>query len=251
MYQEDQKKYFFNYKQDSQEEFTKEDLTGFPQPIVNYFQQMGYLGKEKMNGIQLLFKSVDFYLDQDKPKLTIDYLVTESSLSPKRIAFIDSQLYFLKFNGYDAFLDHEASMQGELLNQFNLFKQEGDDLLKGELLTYLSEVFLMPNAVFNEAISFKTIDNQQVLASISYQDQKLEGVFEFNDAGEMVRFTTEQRPNVDSDGNALQRIWIAECQDYQVNQQGIKVPTRFIASWMIDGEKFEYFDGEISSIEYY
>ncbi|MBG9980390.1 DUF6544 family protein [Facklamia lactis] len=250
-YQKDQEDYFFNHRQTEQGKFNLDELAEFPQPIIEYLQKMGYLGQTKMNGIRLFFKGADFYLDRDKPKMTIDYDVTESCLASKRIAYIESQLYFLKFNGYDVFLDHEASMQGELLNRFKLFKQEGDHLRHGEMLTYLSEVFLMPNALFNDAINFKTLDRKRVLATISHNNEQLEGVFEFNEAGEMVRFTTDQRPNVDAKGNVTYRTWIAECQDYQVNEQGIKVPKRFIASWLIDGEKFKYFDGEISAIEYY
>ncbi|MCR8969614.1 DUF6544 family protein [Facklamia sp. 7083-14-GEN3] len=250
-YQKNQQEHFFSHKEENQAPFTLADLAGFPQPIVNYIQKMGYLGKARMNGMQLFFKEADFYLDQEKPKMTIDYYVTESSLNPKRIAYIDSQLYFLKFNGYDVFLNQQSRMQGELLNQINLFKQEGEDLRKGGLLTYLSEVFLMPSAIFNEAISFKELDSERVLATISIDGYDLQGVFEFNQEGEMVRFTTDQRPHVEADGKVHQRTWVAECLDYQVNNQGVKIPTRFVASWMIDGKKFDYFDGKISEIQYY
>ena len=44
--------------------------------------------------------------------------------------------------------------------------------------------------------------------------------------------------------------WTAQCSNYELSDDGLKLPTRFKAVWNYEDGDFVYFDGEISSISF-
>lgn len=250
-FKKDQEKCFKHSHRPVLERFQENQFKDYPRPIQNYIKQSGWVNQPLMEGMHLFFEGVQFKLGPGKPTMKMNYKITESARSPRRIAYIDGSLFALKFNGYDALLPHKVIMKGELLNHFSLFQHSNDDLLAGSLLSYLSEVFLMPAALLNQKIHFQALNDHKVLARIKQEDMELNGCFIFNDKAEMTCFITDDRPFMDMEGQIKTYRWKAECFDYRANADGIKLPNRLKASWLIGGKYFDYFDGKISWLTYF
>lgn len=231
------------------EVFTEGDIKELPIPVKKYFNYCGYIGTRKMSYMKATFKNVTFKTGKDKPSLKIDYTQYNFVNKPDRIAFIDSSMFGIPFQGFDSYLNGVGSMKGVIAKSYTLFDQRGDAMNKASLVTYLAECFLVPTVILQDYITWEGIDETHAKATIYYYDISASGIFTFNDNGEMVSFTTNDRIATEIDGTAKNVKWTAICSDYK-ESNGIRKPTVLKAIWHYkDGDQI-YFNGNEIQIEY-
>ncbi len=230
-------------KADHQENvFMEEDIAGLPAPVQRYFKYCGYIGSQKMSYIKIDYQDVDFVFSEDTP-IKIDYTQYDFVNQPNRIAYIDSSMYGVPFEGLDVFLDGTGTMKGVIAKLFVLFNQTGGVMDQSSQVTFLSEILLFPSAALQEYVTWETIDDLHAKAAMSCYGLSVSGTFTFNEAGEMLSFETDDRSAVASDGSSKKVRWSVVLDDYmEVN--GIKRPTAFRAVWHYDDGDMVYFDGK-------
>jgi hypothetical protein len=238
---------FLNQKQNS-EIFTREDISHLPYPVKKYFDYCGFLNKPKMYSMKAVFKDVKFLFDKGKTTLTIDYLQYNKVKEPARIAYIHSYKYGVPFEGLDSYIGGKGSMKGVLAKIFTLFNQTGENMNKACLVTFLSECLLVPNAALQDYITWEEIDHLHAKAVINYFGMEVQGIFTFNEKGELISFTTNDREAISSDGKSEKVRWTAVLGEYE-EKEGIKRPTRLQAIWHYDDGDLLYFDGKGVIIE--
>jgi hypothetical protein len=194
------------------------------------------------------YKDVDFGMGVNKPRLKIDYTHVDFADSPDRLAFIDSKMFGIPFQGYDYYMNGKGGMKGVLAKFVTLFDQTGPAMDKACLITYLAEAFFLPEALLKDFITFKQIDEHAVEATITNKGVTASGIFHFNDAYEMTSFTTNDRGQISPDGTIEYTPWEAQCENYKTYSDGIKRPTVFRAVWKNKDGDFVYFDGKISKV---
>ena len=230
--------------------FSKEDFSDLPQPIQKYIETCGYIGKPKMNWVCMSYEDVDFKQGKDGPSLKIDYIQYDFVSVPCRMAFIDSSMFGVPFEGYDSYLHGKGGMKGVVGKVVTIFNETGPHMDQACLVTYLAESLFAPSILLSEYISWEEIDDLHVKAEITYDGQTASGIFTFNEKNEFVSFTTEDRRATNSDGTIEHIPWTASCGRDQVAENGISYPTSFSATWHYPDGDFTYFDGEISSVTY-
>jgi hypothetical protein len=223
--------------------FREEDIAGLPVPVQRYFRYCGYLGTPKTSYIKIDYQNVDFSFSKDKPAIKIDYTQYDFANKPNRIAYIDSQKNGIPFEGLDSYIDGTGSMKGVIAKLFTLFHQTGKAMDQSGLVTFLSESLLIPNAALKDYINWEAIDNYHAKATISCYGIFASGIFTFNEKGEMLSFTTDDRSAVATDGSSETIKWSVVYGDYQ-ETNGIKKPTTFQAVWHYDDGDLVYFDGK-------
>jgi hypothetical protein len=229
--------------------FTEEDIADLPLPVQKYFRYCGYIGVPKMSYMRARFQDVDFVLDKDKPAIKIDYTQYDFVPEPNRIAYIDSSLYGIPFEGLDAYVAGAGSMKGVVAKLFTLFDQNGEAMDRASLVTCLSECLLIPNMALQDYIVWEEIDDLHAKAVISYYGITAGGIFTFNENGEMLSFATGDREAVAADGTSEVVNWSAVCSNY-VETNGIKKPTVLQAIWHYNDGDLLYFDGKDVVIEF-
>lgn len=233
-----------------QDFFSAKDFETFPMPVQKYIEKSGYIGKEKMSFLKMKYKDVDFMQGQNGPKLKIDYTQYNFVKNPDRLAFIDSSMLGVSFEGYDSYKNGKGGMKGVIAKLITLFNQQGDEMDKACLVTFLAESFFAPNILLQDYITFEALDDFSVKATINYKGASTGGIFTFNEQYEMTSFTTNDRAVIGADGNIEYVKWTAVCENYQQAENGIKYPTQFKAIWNYPDKDFVYFDGKISAVEY-
>jgi hypothetical protein len=194
------------------------------------------------------YKDVDFGMGVNKPRLKIDYTHVDFVDSPDRLAFIDSKMFGIPFQGYDYYMNGKGGMKGVLAKLITLFDQTGPAMDKASLITYLAEAFFLPETLLKDFITFKQIDEHAVEAIITNKGVTATGIFHFNDDYEMTSFTTNDRGQISPDGTIEYTPWEAQCENYKEYSDGIKRPTVFRAVWKNKNGDFVYFDGKISKV---
>ncbi|OAB42223.1 DUF6544 family protein [Paenibacillus glacialis] len=229
--------------------FTFDDVKELPNPVRKYFEYSGYIGTPKMSYMKVAFKNVDFIMSPDKPALIIDYTQYNFVREPVRLAYIDTAIYGIPFQGFDSYIDGKGSMKGVLGKVITLFNQKGDEMNKACLVTFLSESLIMPIAALQHYITWEAVDDTHAKATISYNDISASGIFTFSENGELLSFTTEDRSVISADRAIQQVRWSAEFKDYKTIR-GIKQPTHLQAVWNYDQGDLIYFDGDCFTVEY-
>jgi hypothetical protein len=230
--------------------FRAEDFIDLPKPIQKYVESCGYIGKPKMNWVCMEYEDVDFKQGKSGPSLKIDYTQYDFASSPCRMAFIDSSMFGVPFEGYDYYRDGKGGMKGVIGKLITIFHQTGPEMDKACLATYLAESLFAPSILLQDFITFEEIDDYHVKATITYGGQTASGVFTFNDKYEYTSFTTNDRAVSNSDGTMEYVPWTASCGEYKEAENGIKYPTTFSATWNYPDGDFTYFDGEIKEVTY-
>lgn len=241
-----------NYKAETtlhNETYTEEELTHFPEAIQKYFKVCGFIGKPKKTSIMVYIKSAPLRETPDSVALIVDYTLFSLATKPIRLAYIDSSLYGIPFEGYDSLQNGVGFMKGTLAKVIPLFNQIGPEMDKAQLLTYLAECFINPLAIMSEYISWETIDVNQVKATISYEGKSSSGIFVFNDEGLVESFYTNERAKIASDGKIEYPLWLCTYENYKW-QNDIFSPTSFKMIWRDSTGDFVYFTVEDVSIEY-
>ncbi len=222
--------------------FKEEDITGLPAPVQKYFWYCGYIGKPKIPYMKIVYKDVDFSFGKGKTPIKIDYTQYNFVDRPERIAYIDSSIYGLPFEGLDSYVGGKGSMKGVIAKLFTLFDQTGKTLDSSSLVTFLSECLFIPNAALQEYIVWQAVDAVHSRAYINYYGISVSGLFTFNEKGEMLSFTTDDREVVSVDGKRERIKWTVVCNEYE-EMAGIKKPTVFKAIWNYDDGDLVYFNG--------
>lgn len=231
------------------EVFTEEDISHLPSPVKKYFSYCGYIGTPKMHTMKAVYKDVKFLFGKGKPTIVIDYIQYNIVNEPARAAYIDSSMYGIPFEGLDSYTNGNGSMKGVLAKLFTLFNQTGETMDKASLVTFLSECLIIPNAALQNYITWEEIDALHAKATISYYGINASGIFAFNENGEMLSFTTNDREATTTDGTSEKVKWSVVLSEYK-EIKGIKKPTVFQAIWHYNDGDLLYFDGKDVVIEF-
>lgn len=227
--------------------FSQKDIARLPVPVQNYFIHCGYIDTPKMAWVKTAFNDVSFSTGRNKSTLTIDYTQYNFVETPNRLAYIDSSMYGIPFQGFDSYTQGVGSMKGVIAKAYTLFDQKGPEMDKACLVTILSESLFIPNIALQDYITWEAIDDTHAKASITAYGTSASGFFTFNEEGEALEFTTNDRMAVGFDGSKQSIPWSAVCEGYQKNENGILKPTRFKAVWHYPEGDLVYFDGKIKS----
>jgi len=232
------------------EVFTEEDFATFPPIIREYIARCGYIGKPKMSYMKAEYKDIAFRQSRNGPPLRIDYTQYNFAREPSRLAFIDSSLFGIPFEGYDYYSGGKGGMKGVIGKAITLFNQTGEKMNEACLATYLAECLFVPSSLLRGYITFEEVGERRVKAVIEYYGISVSGIFSFNEAGEMISFMTSNRSVANADGTFEYVKWSALCGDYRLSESGVRIPTRFSAVWNYPDGDFVYFDGEIFDMNY-
>lgn len=202
----------------------------------------GYVGIESATAVIFDFKSADFAMGTDKPRIKIDYMVYDFVKEPTRVVLIDSKIYGVSFQGIDMCKDGKGSMKGVIAKNITLFDKSLDIIDSA----YLSECLIHPSLAIQDNIEYKQIDDYSVEATITYKGSEASGVFHFNEDYEMISFIVEKR--LCAETNTYEK-WSAIVGDYKIIN-GINIPTKFQAVWNFDSRDFIYFHSNGMKISY-
>ena len=220
-----------------------------PKPIQNYLSFCGFINKPMMKSTITTHKDADFILSEDKPKLKINYTQVNYANIPCRLAFIDSKIYSLPFQGLDSCIYGEGGMKGVLAKIFKIFDVKSKEMDISSLVTVLAESLICPSILFQNFITFDEIDDNNVKVTITYNNISASGIFTFSLNDSVISFKTSDRYDVDTDGKSVALDWTAECSNFQ-EKDGIKYPTSFKGIWNRKDKDLVYFHCNNVNIQY-
>lgn len=229
---------------------TEDNIATLPQPVQNYFRSCGFVGRELPYNCTITWEDVEFKMSPEKDWMPIKCLQFNSVKVPARFAYLYAPKMGINvFVGRDKYQDGKGNMHIKILGLFTLQNEWGKAMDESSLVTILSESLFVPGYALQPYISWEPIDSLSAKASITHNGTTASGTFFFKKNGEMERFISYDRNQVDAEGVAKKVPWVASVDSY-TEIDGLKYPAYVRATWNNPEGDYEYFKGRIVNIAF-
>ncbi|MBC2698560.1 MAG: hypothetical protein HF974_09590 [ANME-2 cluster archaeon] len=148
------------------------------------------------------------------------------------------------FSAKDVYIDGTGNLKVKLLSLIKIVDSKGRETDQSELLRWLGEAPLFPTALLpSENLQWEPIDNDSAKVIFTDKNLTIEGVFCFNEEGQITQFKTKRYKD-----NTLENF-TGYCSDYRA-VDGMKVPFYLEATWNLESGDLSYAKFKIDKIEY-
>jgi len=226
--------------------FTESGILPLPTPVQRYFRTCGYIGRQQRMQCRIVWSDVQmrFAMTGSWKKIECDELL--SAAEPARIAQMRTH-GLLPVTAKDEYKNGHGSMRIKLAGLITLQNSRGREMDQSGLVTILSECLLLPSCALQPYIWWKETGENNATAIIRYNETEAEGIFHFNDRDEFTAFETCDRWQSQKNGSFARTPWKVTAADY-IDDGGLRRPRTTAASWLTNGQWWEYFNGNIAGI---
>lgn len=156
---------------------------------------------------------------------------------------------FIHLSGRDKYLYGKGHMLIKVLSLFPVANAKGNQIDQGTLVRFLAEIVWFPSAAVRPYIGWEEIDSLSARATMHFGGIEGSGVFKFNSKGDVLSF--EAKRYYDRPQGATMEAWHIEIDEHSMkNLNGITIPTQSSVTWKLDQGDFNWFQLEITHIDY-
>lgn len=224
-------------------------LEGLPEPVEKYFRNVLPEGTSFIQSVRL---EQDGYL-MTKPNGDWKHMTAYQYFSTTEPGFIwrgaMKILPFVTISARDKYYQGKGEMRIRFADNFNIALAAGTEMDISALIRYFSEGIWFPTSLLpSRKLRWEAVDSATAKAYYTDNNMTVSGVFYFNDAGEIVKMTSDER-YMFKDGMNVREKWSVYMGNYK-EFSGVKVPTSAEAEWnLVDGD-YKYFKAEITDVKY-
>lgn len=223
------------------------DLEDLPKCVQKWLRYSQVVGKERIKFVRSK-QTAMLRTKQSQPWMSAN---TKSYYTVSQPGFIwqakIKAVPMMHIAGRDKYYEGSGNMLIKLLSLITVADAAGKEIDQGSLLRYLAETVWFPTAALSSYITWEEIDYNSATATMSYKGVTASGTFIFNQKGEVVNFAAERY--MESNGKYSLETWSAQMSDYK-EFSGFRIPTRGEVIWKLDTGDFNWFQFELTEIEY-
>jgi hypothetical protein len=229
---------------------TEQDIAHLPSPVIRYFKHCGYVGAVKPAYAEVIFENSRIKLQPDRKWMKLKTHQINFVAEPARIAYMKAVLMgVIPFGGRDKYSNGHGHMFGVIGGLIKVFDEKEPEIAQGAAIVLLAEALLIPAYALQNYIIWEPVDEKTANARFVHKDVDVGGIFHFNESGEYIRFTSNDRPFHNPDCTYTKQPYTIEIRSYQ--QQGEQLIAKNIsATWNLPQGDFEYWKGTISEIRW-
>jgi Family of unknown function (DUF6544) len=228
---------------------TAEDLTALPEPVRRYVRLAGAVGQPRVSRFRATWRG-RIRANPDEAWMAFTAEQYNFLDEPARFFFMDATRGGLPVDVFHAFRGGAASMRVRLLSLIPLVTASGPELTRAETVTLFNDVCLLaPAALVDPAIHWDPIDERSARGHYTAGPNTIRAVLSFNDEGELVNFTSEDRLAQSAGGTRWTRqSWSTPVGEYR--QFGPwRVSTRGEGRWHPPDGAFSYIELELLELQ--
>lgn len=222
------------------QQFSKSQLIGLPEPVKRYFNHIFVDNQAYISYVRLRHNG-QFKTDINKKWTPIK---GEQYFTIEKPGFIWKGETSL-FTARDFYIANKGRLIVTLFSLLNIVDGQGKEFDEGEFQRWLSESVWFPtNLLPSKHLKWIAINKHSAKLLFIHNEKSVEFVVSFNSIGEIVQMETMRFMQK---GN--KEIWIVKFADYK-KLNGILIPTKNEAYWRIEGKDFCYARFNLLDIEY-
>lgn len=228
---------------------SQEDMAGLPASVQKWLTSSQVIGKERIRTVRSKQKAslrlqegqswlpadTEYYYTTDQPGLLWKARIKAAPL--------------IHIAGRDKYDNGRGHMLIKLLSLFTVANAGGSkEIDQGSLLRYLAESVWFPTAALNSYIEWEEIDAGSARATMSYKGVTADGVFYFNEQGDVTRFVAERYMDKGNGRFALE-TWSVALSDHR-EFDGFRIPAKGEVTWELDSGDFTWYRFTVEEMEY-
>jgi hypothetical protein len=225
------------------------EIAYLPESVKKYIRYTGCIGKPIVNNFRIDF--VGKIRDHAKPvwmQLTSEQY--NFIKTPTRLFYLDATMKGLPVGGFHCFKNGKAYMDIRLLSIFKVEYQSGAVMDTSETVTFFNDMCVMaPGALIDKRIEWLEVVGNKVKASFTNNGITISAWLYFNEKGEMVNFSSEDRSALGKNGETIKLKWSTPMRDYKTIN-GYKLASYAEAIYTYPEGDFTYATFELKDIGY-
>lgn len=228
---------------------TEAQIAYLPEPVQKYIRYVGCIGKSTVNNFRADFTGK--IRDHAKPvwmELTSEQY--NFIKSPTRLFYLDATMKGLPVAGFHCLKNGVAYMDIRLLSMFTVEYQSGAVMDTSESVTFFNDMCVMaPATLIDKRIEWLEVQGNKVKASFFNNGITISAWLYFNEKGELVNFTSEDRSALGKNGETVKLKWSTPLRDYK-NMNGYKLASYAETIYSYPDGDFTYATFTIKDIGY-
>ncbi|MEW6323310.1 MAG: DUF6544 family protein [Acidobacteriota bacterium] len=227
---------------------TDADLAHLPPPVQRYVRLTGAVGQPRVHHVWVSWRG-RIRGAADEPWM--DFTAEQHNFldEPARFFVMDATRGGLPVDVLHAYHHGAASMRVRLLSLVPLVSADGPDMTRAETVTLLNDLALLaPAGLINQAIQWEPLDDRSARARYTVGAHTVSAVLWFNDAGELVNFTSDDRMAQSAGGAAWTAMpWSTPVGEYR--QFGPwRLVSRGAGTWRPPEGEYTYIEMEVADV---
>lgn len=227
--------------------YTSGEIETLPVPVQRFLDYSGIIGTPRIKQVTLeqegLFKT-------GRHKSWVPFTATqvfniEEASFEWKVKMKMAPLVTVK--GSDALREGQGSMKIKLFGILPIVNEKGPEMDQGAMTRYLSETIWFPQAFLDDHISWEAIDSLSARATFTIDEKTVNGVFHFNEMGQVTHFTCERYAAEGRD--MVLRPWRTPVYEYS-EMNGLQIGVKGRAIWEYPDDEFTYVDVHVTNIIY-
>lgn len=228
---------------------SEDSIKYLPEPIKKYIRYVGCLNKPIVHNFRVDF-SGKIRSHEKKEWMQLSSEQYNFIPTPTRLFYLDATMKGLPVAGFHCFKNGIAYMDIRLLSIFKVEFQKGDVMNVSETVTFFNDMCCMaPATLIDRRIEWLEVQENRVKASFTSNGITISAWLYFNEKGEMVNFTSEDRSAIGKNGETLKLKWSTPLRDYK-NINGYKLATYAEAIYTYPDGEFTYATFDLKDVVY-
>lgn len=224
---------------------TEADVLRLPPPLQRFLRRAGVVGRPRVSGFHATWRGRIRSGPQDE---WMSFTAEQHNFlgEPSRFFRMHATRAGLPVDVFHAFEGGAASMRVRLLSLFPLVEAQGAEMTRAETVTLFNDVALLaPSELVDPAITWELLDEHAVRGSYTAGRETIRAVLQFDEAGDLVDFVSDDRLATSPDGKAMvQTRWSTPILERKTFD-GVTVIGRAEGRWHPDAGEFAYLEIEL------
>lgn len=194
---------------------TEADIAHLPPPVRRYIALTGSIGRPVVTEITVQFEATMFDAP-GAPGMTGPIVQYERFDLPRRLFLMTTRMKGLPVAVLHDFNRNRATMQVRLAGLVNVVDVGGPELTRTESVTILNDLcFFAPSRLIDPRLTWTPIDDTRARVSFALGSNTVSAELIFNEEGELVDFTSDDRGMLEKDGSLRVQRWTTPLSTYR------------------------------------
>lgn len=228
---------------------TGADTAHLPEAVQKYLVYTGVIGKEKVQNFRVVC-SGEMKLDPQKGWIDIKSEQYNFLEEPARLFFIKAKMFGLSILGLDSYIHGKGNMLIKAAGLFTVSDARGRHMDQGAAVTLFNDMCLLaPATLIDDRILWESLDPRTVKATFSDNQCQVSAVLYFNEIGELINFSTDDRSYTNMDNSYKNMPWSTPVSKYK-DFNGFNLASYGEAIWHTENGDYCYAKFNFQEIEY-
>ena len=195
----------------------EEDLQSLPGPVQRYLRVAGAVGQPKVSNIKATWRG-QIRGAPDAPWMRFDAEQHNVyGALPSRFFLMDATRQGLPVDVFHRFEGGAATFRVRLLSLLQLVDAKGPEMDVAETVTLFNDLCLFaPSALIDAPVTWAPVDERTVRARYTRGAHTISATLFFNEAGELVDFSSDDRSQASADGKSFVKArWTTPVRPYR------------------------------------